>query len=346
MNKLLKVSIVMSVYNGEKYLRQAIDSILNQTFTDFEFIIVDDGSTDKTAERLRSYDDDRIVLIDNGGNIGLTKSLNKGMKIAKGKYIARMDADDVCLPERLAKQVQFLDEHPDIGVLGTGFETIDDVGTRGVKVQFSTEPGLIRWQMFFCCCVAHPSVMVRRTVYERLGGYNPKVHQSQDYELWLRAVRETKIANLQDVLLQLRKHSGNLTIVEAHYFLQDMLAADRLAISVALGRQVSLDRVRSLWDPLSITKARDMLDTATLIYQLYLVCARYVSASERRQIREDAALRLNSLATACVRINLPISIILWGWAVRLSPELSPRIITSTAMRMTRYLTGHVGLRKA
>ena len=111
------ISVVMSVYNGEKYLKRSIDSILNQTFKDFEFIIINDGSTDKSLEIIKSYDDDRIVLIDQE-NKGLTKSLNIGIKTASGKYIARQDADDVSLPDRLKKQVDFLEVREDVVLLG------------------------------------------------------------------------------------------------------------------------------------------------------------------------------------------------------------------------------------
>jgi len=114
-----KISVIMSVYNGEKYLREAIESILNQTFRDFEFIIINDGSTDKTSEILSSYNDPRIVIINNKRNIGLTKSLNKGLKMVKGEYIARQDADDVSLPERLERMVNFLDMNRDVGLLGS-----------------------------------------------------------------------------------------------------------------------------------------------------------------------------------------------------------------------------------
>jgi len=123
-----EVTVLMSVYNGEKYLREAIDSILNQTFTDFEFLIVNDGSTDRTAEILRSYDDPRIIIINNEKNIGLTKSLNIGLRMAKGEYIARMDADDVSMPERLQKQIELLNQKKNTGLVGTYYTIINEKG--------------------------------------------------------------------------------------------------------------------------------------------------------------------------------------------------------------------------
>jgi glycosyltransferase involved in cell wall biosynthesis len=123
-----KVSVVMSVYNGEKYLCEAIDSILNQTFENFEFLIVNDGSTDRTLEILQSYRDPRIKVINNERNIGLTASLNKGLKIAKGEYVARMDADDVSFPHRLEQQKAFLDRNPRVAMVGSWAEVIDESG--------------------------------------------------------------------------------------------------------------------------------------------------------------------------------------------------------------------------
>jgi len=127
------VSVLMPVFNGEQFLRPAMNSILNQTFTDFEFIIVDDGSTDHSREILNSYTDSRVRLICNESNIGLTDSLNRGLEAASGNYIARMDQDDISLPERLAKQVAFMDSHPEVGVCGTWAKDIDQTD--------STTPG-------------------------------------------------------------------------------------------------------------------------------------------------------------------------------------------------------------
>jgi len=340
------VSVVMSVYNGEKYLAEAVESILNQTFRDFEFIVIDDGSTDGTAAILDGFHDARIVRWQNKQNIGLSRSLNTGLKMARGKYIARMDSDDVSLPERFAKQVQFLDEHQDIGVLGTAFEIIDEIGARGAEIHFPVEPGLVRWQMFFYCPIVHPSVMMRRTVYEQFGGYDPNVDHSEDYELWLRATPQTRIANMPDVLLQLRKHRGNKSIVEAHLDMHSVLITDQRAVSLALGQQVFLDRVRALRDPRSITIARDMLATAKLIQQLYLECTNSVSVQEKRKIRKDAGRKLYNIAITCIRISPVSSIIICAWAIRLSPASLLSMVVSTASRVFRSFGRHLRLRSS
>ncbi len=122
-----KISVVMSVYNGQSYLREAVESILNQTFTDFELILIDDGSTDATGEILDEYAtrDARIILSRNQNNIGLTRSLNQGISMSRGKYIARMDADDVSRADRLSRQFEFLEKRPEVGVLGSGYQLMD-----------------------------------------------------------------------------------------------------------------------------------------------------------------------------------------------------------------------------
>ncbi len=160
----------MSVYNGEKYLREAIDSILGQTFKDFEFLIIDDGSTDSSVEIIRSYADPRIRLIQNEENIGLSRSLNKGLKLARGEYIARMDADDISLPRRLAAQVGLLDKQPDIGLVGTSIQLIDCDGERMHVHRVPTTHAQILWALCFTTPLAHPSVVFRKVIIECVGG--------------------------------------------------------------------------------------------------------------------------------------------------------------------------------
>jgi glycosyltransferase involved in cell wall biosynthesis len=196
----------MSVYNGERYIEEAIDSILNQTFEDFDFIIIDDCSTDRTVEIIQSYRDSRIRLIQNRENIGQTKSLNVGLKLAKGKYVARMDDDDISLPERLAKQVAYMEINPEIGICGTWIQTVGKV--HGRIWRFPTGPDDIKCRMVFESSLAHPSVMMRRKITDKTDiYYDPLYKRAQDYELWVRASRLTALANIPEVLLCLRMHT-------------------------------------------------------------------------------------------------------------------------------------------
>jgi glycosyltransferase involved in cell wall biosynthesis len=204
----------MSAHNASCHLESSIESMLKQTFKDFEFIVVNDGSTDSTLNILDSYrqKDNRIKIIVNTRNIGLTKSLNEAIRMAKGEYIARMDADDIALPERLENQVNFLDKNPDVGMVGTAYYEMDSKGKIvGEKVFPTTDKKLrdvlIRYNPFF-----HGSVMIRKEVFDRVGLYNENIPKAQDYELWFRIARNYKIANLP-LLLMMRRYSKRKTLV-------------------------------------------------------------------------------------------------------------------------------------
>lgn len=197
----------MSVYNGEAHLREAIDSILNQSFTDFEFIIVDDCSTDASLEIIRSFEDIRIKIINNEKNIGLTKSLNIALKQAGGKYIARQDSDDISLQHRLKKQLDYLEKHPGVVLLGTSIFAIDSNGRISEKRIAAPNPGktLFEGNKF-----VHGSVMFKKDLLKEVGYYNELFKYSQDYELWLRIAEHYDARNLTEPLYKLRVHSGSI----------------------------------------------------------------------------------------------------------------------------------------
>jgi glycosyltransferase involved in cell wall biosynthesis len=191
-----------------------VESILNQTFTDFEFLIVDDGSTDGTWEILQEYAarDARIMLIRNEKNIGLTRSLNNVLARAQGEYIARQDADDVSLPERLERQVKFLDEHPEVVLVSSNIECIDAEGRTLRQFQRAARTDLIAWHLLFYNYLGgHSLVMFRRKPVMDLGGYSEDRPYCQDYELWSRLVEVGDIVILPDVLLQWRSHGESIS---------------------------------------------------------------------------------------------------------------------------------------
>lgn len=195
------VSVVMPVYNGERYLKEAIDSILGQTFWGFEFIIVNDGSTDRTGELLRSYSDPRLVVIDQSHQ-GIGAALNRGIQYARGKYIARMDADDVSHPRRLQCQVEFLERHPDVALLGTSTYRIDANGQICSLWIHPTSDTDIKRELPYGNQFCHSSVMFRRAVLSRVGGY--RKHRAEDYDLWLRISERYTVANLEAPLQRIR----------------------------------------------------------------------------------------------------------------------------------------------
>jgi len=204
------VTVLMSTYNSEKYLNEAIDSILNQTFKDFEFIIIDDGSTDRSLKILKSYKDPRIRIVQNESNIGLAKSLNKGLKLAQGKYIARMDSDDISLPNRLKKQVAFMEANPEIGVCGTWSQTFGEIKKIVSKTPLKHED--ISAIMFSYCPISHPTVIIRKDIIDRYDFYYDEIAQGcEDYKLWVEMAKVTRFANLQEVLLHYRFHSTQIT---------------------------------------------------------------------------------------------------------------------------------------
>lgn len=206
-----KVSVILPVYNGEKYVREAVESVLDQTFPDFELIIIDDGSTDATSEILDRFSDSRIARLRNEKNFGLVGSLNKGLGESRGEFIARMDADDVSLPERFEKQVAYLVAHPEIGVLGTAILQTDNRGQGIAAVVLPETHEAILREMLSGLAVAHPTVMARRQVVLAAGGYNPNFGDAEDTELWSRLIFRTRFANLSQVLHRHRLHNQSVT---------------------------------------------------------------------------------------------------------------------------------------
>ena len=209
-----KVTVLMPVYNGESYLREAIESILNQSFRDFEFLIIDDGSTDRSFEIAKSYADSRIRLEKNGTNQGLIYTLNRGLSEARGTYIARMDADDISLPGRLAAQVAFMDAHPDIAVCGTWIKIL---GETARPYPYPTQPEDIRAFLLFSTALMHPSVMLRASVFkDGRFKYESRDAHGEDYGLWVSLVSAGyKLANIPRVLLLYRKHLNNVSALHS-----------------------------------------------------------------------------------------------------------------------------------
>lgn len=202
------ISVIMSVYNGQKYLEESIKSILEQDYDNFEFIIVNDKSTDQSLEIINSFQDDRIIIINNPENLGLTKSLNNALKIAKGKYIARQDADDISKPERFKEQIFFLEKNPETALLGSFVYRIDNNGKIIDEVHNLVSPSYD--DMLKHNHIKHGSVMFKKDVICDLGGYNEIFKYVQDYELWIRVSKNHAIYNLNKPLYKLRIHEDSI----------------------------------------------------------------------------------------------------------------------------------------
>ncbi|WJS95137.1 glycosyltransferase [Flavobacterium johnsoniae] len=203
-----KITVLMPVYNCELYIKEALESILNQTFSDFELLIIDDASSDSTVSIIKNYNDSRLRLIEKDKNSGITNSLNYGLSIARGEYIARMDGDDISFPERFEKQVAFLDANPEIILCGTNYKVIGK--NENIILPECNES--IKIRLLRDNCIAHPSVMMRRQkLIESSVLYDPIKESAEDYDLWVRLLAFGKLYNLQDFLLQYRVHEMQIS---------------------------------------------------------------------------------------------------------------------------------------
>jgi len=208
------ISVILPVHNGGAFLSEAVNSILNQSFTDFECLISNDGSTDQSAAIIESLTDCRVVKLSNEGNKGLIYTLNRGIELSKGTYIARMDADDISLPERFKLQKQFLDDNKTAAAVAGTVIFIDESGKETGNWELDKKtitPSQIKKTMPAENCIAHPSVMLRAEVIRQLR-YNPAQKNIEDYDLWLRILnRGYSIAKISKPLLLYRVHQASVT---------------------------------------------------------------------------------------------------------------------------------------
>lgn len=250
---MVKVSVIMAVYNAERYLSEAIESVLAQTFVDFEFLIHDDGSSDESLAMLQDYAtrDDRILL-SSGLNKGLAATLNQLIENARAPLLARMDADDISRPDRFERQVAYLDDHPDIAVLGTFIRFIDE---HGHPIRDHDNPvshdEIDARNIEGGTALDHPTVMMRRDAVQAVGGYDPSFQSVQDLDLWLRMAERFRLANYPAVLLDYRFYSGSISGK------REVAAANNLR-----ARRLAAQR-RGLPEPTPIEPWRPALDRKT-----------------------------------------------------------------------------------
>ena len=206
-----RITVVLPVYNGAKYITEAIRSVLAQTFRDFELVVIDDGSTDRTAQILKNFRDTRLRVIRFAENQGLVAALNTGIRQSQSELIARMDADDICVPQRFEHQVAFLDAHPEVVLCGTWSRQFGDVSC---VLRPPTEPKQIRARLFFGSATDHPSIMMRRAVLERHGlAYDDEFRHVEDLDFFMRVADVGDLANVPEVLLHTRAHGEEISVV-------------------------------------------------------------------------------------------------------------------------------------
>lgn len=335
----------MSIYNGERYVREAVESVLQQTYTDFEFIIIDDGSRDRTWELLSSFDDPRIRLVCNEKNIGLTQSLNKGIQMSRGDYIARQDGDDISTPERLALQMRFLEEHPGVGVLGTWVAYIDEKDERIGIWATPGSPLLISWSLLFGNCIAHSSVVVRRSVLRQGMRYRPEFAYAQDYDLWVRLNAKTQLANLTDVLNWKRVHEEMISVKYSERQSQTARLVMQQAMKRVLAEDVSDSLIVKLWRSSRgqlLNSHDDVRAVASLVVALYraFTSKPKLDRSELAEVKKDAVRRLQDLAVCqAEQFQAGASSVLWQ-----SIRLDQRLPVEAYFQMMRKFLG-IWLRK-
>jgi len=200
------ISVIMPVYNVETYIARAVSSVLNQTFLRFEFIIIDDGSMDKTCKIIRSFADPRIRFYERH-HLGTVYQLNFGLEQARGRYIARQDGDDWSTPDRFQRQIEFLERHPEYGAVSSGMRVIDENGTEIGVLRYPDEPDMAK--LMERCCIPHAPSMWHKAVSDHLGGYDEAFNKNccEDYDFWLRVVEYYRIHVLNEILYIRRDHS-------------------------------------------------------------------------------------------------------------------------------------------
>lgn len=227
----------MPVYNASQFLNQAIDSILNQTFTDFEFIVINDGSTDNTELIVQSYTDSRIKYFSNPLNLGIVETLNKGIDLARGKYLARMDADDIALPERLEKQYSLMEDNPEIAVCGSQISIINALGIKTAHPPVSISNREIKPQLLFYNPFTHPTTFFKTEIIRKYK-YNADYHYAEDYYLLAQIAMEHQVANHPEQLLLYRVHEQNTTSTKAKEMKQAHLKVINYQLSIFLNKEV------------------------------------------------------------------------------------------------------------
>jgi len=349
------VTVLMAVHNGAAHVEAAVESILRQSFTDFEFLIIDDGSTDDTPQRLVRFHDPRVRLLRNDVNIGLTRSLNLGLRHARGALIARHDADDISHVGRLATQLQYFEQNPHVVVLGTQARYINARGERIAVAPWpkATSPLAIKWQLLFDGPFFHASVMFRKAIiWDELGGYDETFVSSQDFELWSRVeARGCPMANLPSEWIDFRVHSGS---VSSRYELKNITKL-RTVLLDNLNRAIAPAAAPEGWpetwirlnNPRAFPHSAD--SPSALTHSLEAIHRAFVSrhpeAVGNEEIHRHLAAMFVRLAISCAERGWVSSMVPFVKSVRLDPNVAigsfPRYIASASLGLIRRIAARV-----
>jgi hypothetical protein len=306
----MRVSVILPVHDGGAYIAAALRSVLEAGAAGLEVIVVDDGSRDATPDILRGFADKRLRVLRNDSNLGIVASLNRGIAAARGRYVARMDADDVTLPGRFDAQAVYLDANPQVGVLGGTVLRIDGAGRplEDEPVPLPTDPQHVHFLLWWHNVINHPTVMARRELLEALGGYRETAYPAEDYDLWLRAAERTGVGNLAAPLLRYRVHEHSITGRLDAVSTAKAEEAAAAAQGRALGRCVAVESVRLIrrphvlheeeWSRAAVTEALDgLLD----LHERWL--ATLPGPTARGRVAEDIAGWIAALTMAALRAD-------------------------------------------
>jgi glycosyltransferase involved in cell wall biosynthesis len=331
--KIPEISVILTVYNGECYISKAIESILTQTFRDFELIVINDGSNDTTSKIIELFSDPRIVYLQNEKNCGIAKSLNRGLCIAKGRYIAIMDADDISMPERFSKQFEFLENNPEIGVCGTWINVIDTAGNLVDNCRYPVSSKVISYLLLFYNCIANPTTMYRKKIVMDVGNYNTEFIASMDYDLWTRIIGHYKFSNMPEFLLDYRIHGGNISNNREknhheNYIIRKNAIENLLEYPLSLNEDVAVNE----WTkPISKMNLNEIFLIEALISKIYkkIFLNNNLSHHEIEEINLFFAKQVIHLAGLSKPISKIACIKLFTHGVRYDPAILPLIVRET-----------------
>jgi glycosyltransferase involved in cell wall biosynthesis len=308
MNKL--VSIVMIVYNAQEYLAEAIQSILGQTFTDYEFIIIDDCSIDNSLQIAQEFQqkDSRIKIHHHEQNMGIAGARNTGLKLAQGKYIAWMDADDISMPDRIEKELTFLENNPKVGVVSSFVNLIDRQGNNIGNVKMPQTQILISWALCFFDPIINPAVMINRDLYARVGEYrnlaeNKGDYFPEDYDLWVRMINATQFSNISEPLVKLRKHEQNITKTRIQSTIKNSIRICSWYLQSLKTPTISPSDAELLWNPAT---SSTLLPTFKVMNQIFrfFIAQDGITAQEKESIQVDYIYRLRIFVS---QVNFSLS---------------------------------------
>ena len=318
-----RVSVIMAAYNSGHYIAEAIQSILNQYWGAFELIVTCDPSQDNTLDIVKHYADldSRIIVLSHEQRLGPAESMNRAIKVARGELIAILDSDDVSLPTRLQKQVEYLDSHPDIGVLGTGIEIIDSRGKHWATHHPPTDVNTVRWIMLLGDCIANSSAMIRADIFRQVGLYN--IDDNTDDDFWARALLATKITNMPDVLLQYRVWGGSGSSTRMAQTEKAAISTMQLKVKSLLDIDLSSETatvMRNLVTGRRIYSLEHIKEASDLLNGLYWAYTKKypLNNAEIDQINQDVSTKLCLLAFWAGRLSFTKGLALLMQGLKLS----------------------------